>query len=29
MNRNMEAGFALGRRAFSQTYELEADVIGT
>ena len=29
MNRSMAAGFALGKHAFSQTYELEADVIGT
>lgn len=29
LNRSIAAGYALGQRAFSQTYELEADVIGT
>ena len=29
ISRNMAAGYALGNQAFGQTYELEADVIGT
>lgn len=29
MERNVAAGYAIGHKAFSQSYELEADVIGT